>query len=258
VELFFDKYQGTGNDFIMLNNLDGKYDLDKLSIPALCDRRFGIGADGLIAIQKHKDTDFEMIYFNSDGSQSFCGNGSRCAVKYAKSLGIIDHQTRFLSTDGIHEASIYNDEISLKMHDLNSWEKGEGYYFANTGSPHHIVYKEGLQSVSINEDAKGIRFSPRYTEQGVNVNFVENTGIALSLRTYERGVEDETLSCGTGVTAVVLMDHIHHAGPKGEFVKQIQTQGGMLKVKYQFIGDRFTDVWLIGPAEYVYSGRIII
>lgn len=258
MELVFDKYQGTGNDFIMLDNLDGKYDLNKLSIPSLCDRRFGIGADGLIAIQKHADTDFEMVYFNSDGSQSFCGNGSRCAVKYAKSLGIIGNQTQFLSTDGIHEALIEHGEISLKMHDLNAWEKGEGYYFANTGSPHHIVYKDELHSTPINEDAKAIRYNSHYKEHGVNVNFVQDIKGVLCLRTYERGVEDETLSCGTGVTAVVLMDHIHHSKPEGGFVKQIQTEGGMLKVKYQFIGDRFKDVWLIGPAEFVFSGSIII
>lgn len=253
----FYKYQGTGNDFVMIDNRNNVFDKTNIElIQQLCDRRFGIGADGLILIENIADLDFNMIYFNADGSQSFCGNGSRCAVSFAKYLGIIKSQALFLSTDGEHEAWINEQgEVSLKMHDVEEVEKGNDYYFINTGSPHYITEVKDVDEVNVFEEGKKIRYNDRFKQEGTNVNFVNYKPDCLDIRTYERGVEDETLSCGTGVTASALS-----WADKSEILEgkvSINTKGGMLKVAFKrndFGG--FYDIWLIGPAVQVFKGEI--
>ncbi|PJC61568.1 MAG: diaminopimelate epimerase, partial [Flavobacteriales bacterium CG_4_9_14_0_2_um_filter_32_27] len=241
----FYKYQGTGNDFVMIDNRSNVFDKTNIQlVQQLCNRKFGIGADGLILIENHSEFDFEMIYFNADGSKSFCGNGSRCAVAFAKYLGIIESQAYFLSTDGEHEAWINkNGEVSLKMHDVENIEKGADYYFIDTGSPHYIIQTDNLQTLNVKEQGAAIRYNERFENEGTNVNFVEQKNGKTTLRTYERGVEDETLSCGTGVTAVALS--IADQQQLGASKIEIQTQGGLLKVAFKRDAAKFTDIWLI-------------
>jgi diaminopimelate epimerase len=252
----FYKYQGTGNDFIMVDNRDNFFDKSNLKqVQQLCDRKFGIGADGLILIENLDDLDFNMIYFNADGSQSFCGNGSRCAVSFAKSLGIIEKQAMFLSTDGEHEAWINDEgEVSLKMHDVENIEKGDDYYFIDTGSPHYIVSVDDVKGVDVKVKGAAIRYNDRFKAEGTNVNFVKYNENALDIRTYERGVEGETLSCGTGVTAAALSLADNQGLDAG--VININAVGGQLKIGFKREGNTFKDIWLIGAATFVYKGEI--
>lgn len=254
--MHFYKYQGTGNDFVMIDNRNAVFDKKNIAlVQQLCNRKFGIGADGLILIENHKELDFEMIYFNADGTKSFCGNGSRCAVAFAKFLGIIETQAYFLSTDGEHEAWINkNGEVSLKMHDVESLEKGTDYYYINTGSPHYIVQKEHIDQLNVKEEGARIRYNERFKKEGTNVNFVHFKNNKITLRTYERGVEDETLSCGTGVTAVALS--IAEQQQLGATKLTVHTQGGMLHVAFKREANKFFDIWLIGPAKMVFKGEL--
>lgn len=251
----FYKYQGTGNDFVMIDNRENKVDKTNLKLVAkLCDRKFGIGADGLILIENHPEVDFDMIYFNADGTKSFCGNGSRCAVAFAKHLGIIENKTTFNAIDGIHEAIINGELIELKMGNVSEIEKGTDYFFIDTGSPHYIQYTDSVQKIDIVPTAHKVRYNERFKLKGTNVNFVQKVAETLEMRTYERGVEDETLSCGTGATAVALSGAIKHglASPVA-----IKVQGGELQIKFNQISDNeFNDIWLIGKGELVYSGEI--
>ncbi|MBL4668948.1 MAG: diaminopimelate epimerase [Flavobacteriales bacterium] len=258
MKIEFYKYQGTGNDFVMIDNRNNVFDKNNLkAVQQLCDRHFGVGADGLILIENIEDLDFNMIYFNADGTQSFCGNGSRCTVAFAKYLGIIEKQALFLSTDGEHEAWINDEgEVSLKMHDVESIEKGKGYYFINTGSPHYITQVEDLKKVDVKTKGAAIRYSERFKVEGTNVNFVKFGDSQLDIRTYERGVEDETLSCGTGVTAAALSLADHKSLSSG--VIHIKAAGGNLKVGFKRNGNVFSDIWLIGPATFVYKGEFLI
>ena len=258
MQIEFYKYQGTGNDFVMIDNRKNVFDKANLkAVQQLCDRRFGVGADGLILIENIEDLDFNMIYFNADGTQSFCGNGSRCAVAFAKHLGVIEKQAMFLSTDGEHEAWI-NDagEVSLKMHDVENIEKGEGYYFINTGSPHYIVKVDDVAAINVKEAGAVIRYNERFKAEGTNVNFVKFADGELDIRTYERGVEDETLSCGTGVTAAALS--LVDVNKLTSGVIYVNAAGGNLKVGFKRDGNVFSDIWLIGPAQYVFKGSIEI
>lgn len=258
MSLTFYKYQGTGNDFIMIDNRSGIFDASNLeAVRELCDRRFGIGADGLILIENDNALDFNMIYFNADGSKSFCGNGSRCAVAFSKYLGIIDNETRFLSTDGEHEATIGNDsQVALKMHDVTAIEKGDDYYYINTGSPHYIVASDDLSKVDVKTAGAAIRYNDRFRAEGTNVNFVHYSNDVLSVRTYERGVEDETLSCGTGVTAAVLS--IAHQKDISSGNMNVSTLGGKLQVSFVNNTNGYQDIWLIGPADFVFKGEIMV
>ena len=256
MQIQFYKYQGTGNDFVMIDNRNNIFDKSNIkAVQQLCDRRFGVGADGLILIENLEDLDFNMIYFNADGTQSFCGNGSRCAVAFAKHLGIIEKQAMFLSTDGEHEAWI-NDlgEVSLKMHDVENIEKGEGYYYINTGSPHYIVAVDNVAAINVKEAGATIRYNKRFKAEGTNVNFVKYGENEFSIRTYERGVEDETLSCGTGVTAAALS--LADTNKLAAGVISINAVGGILKVGFKRNGNVFSDIWLIGPATLVFKGNI--
>jgi diaminopimelate epimerase len=243
--LSFYKYQGTGNDFIMIDNRAQIFNKDNFLISRLCDRKFGIGADGLILLEKHPECDFEMIYFNPDGSQSLCGNGSRCAVKFAHKLGIISDQTLFKAIDGFHEAFILNNLVHLKMSDVNEITFLDPDVFINTGSPHHISFKKNLADVDVLKEGRNIRYSNRYNQNGTNVNFVDlHDDNSISIRTYERGVESETLSCGTGAVAASLA---------------AATLGGELQVSFKKVDEqKFEDIFLIGPAELVFTGTFKI
>ena len=250
----FYKYQGTGNDFVMIDNRNLTFDRINLSlISKLCDRRFGIGADGVILIENTDQADFEMVYFNPDGSQSLCGNGSRCAVMFAKYLGIIENETTFKAIDGDHYAKIESDLVYLKMHDVNHYESIDQDFLIDTGSPHYIRYVDNINAIDPVIEGRAIRYSDRFSEKGVNVNFLEKVNSdTLKIRTYERGVENETLSCGTGCTAAALSLAIH--GSLNSV--NLEAMGGSLRVDFHQSENGFTDIFLIGPAEAVFQGQI--
>lgn len=257
MELTFYKYQGTGNDFVMIDDRAESFDLQNLDlVKKLCDRKFGIGADGLIAIRNHPDFDFEMIYFNADGTQSMCGNGARCAVAFSAFLGILSQKTRFLAIDGPHEAVLNGDQVELMMTDVSGIDPKVGDFFVNTGSPHHIRFVDKVAEYPVFGEGRTIRFDPIYSPAGTNVNFVQPISEnEVFVRTYERGVENETLSCGTGVTAAALV----FGSQKGQGFVKINTLGGQLSVKFQSNPDgSFSNIWLIGPAEHVFTGKITI
>ncbi len=251
----FYKYQATGNDFVLIDNRSGKYSFSKDQIEKICDRKFGIGADGIILIEKHPTLDFNLAYFNSDGSPSLCGNGSRAAVKMAASLGIIGDQTKFNAYDGDHDAQILaNGDVRLKMNDVNEVIKEQGDIFINTGSPHHIHFVQNAKTVEVVEEGKKIRYSEKYKPAGTNVNFIETQpNNTIFVRTYERGVEDETLSCGTGVTAAALASSfIGYQSPVS-----IRTLGGELSVEFTVSqSGAFQNIYLIGSAKKVFEGVI--
>ena len=253
-QIAFYKYQGTGNDFIFIDNRLEKFPVATAIIQKLCDRRLGIGADGIVLIQNHSEYDFEMIYFNPDASQSFCGNASRCAVHFAHELGIIHDSTHFLAIDGPHQASIKDGLVYLKMNDVNTIERPGNAYFINTGSPHYITFVDQIDETDVYKEGKSIRNSKPYQEKGVNVNFVQQLPEnQVYVRTYERGVENETLSCGTGVTAAALAVSLEgYTSPV-----KIMTKGGALEIAFDRLSDtQFTNIFLIGPAVKVFSGLI--
>ena len=255
--LKFAKYQGTGNDFVMIDNLDGTYDnLEIEQVRKLCDRKFGIGADGLIKLNAHPVLDFEVDYYNSDGSKSFCGNGARCSVQFAHDLGIEKHEVTFLAIDGVHKAWKNNGLIELEMLDVDEFSMTKDDYIIHTGSPHYISFVQEIDLFDIVKYGKEIRYSEKYWDEGINVNAVEIKDThTFAIRTYERGVEDETLSCGTGVTASAIAFAIQqHLEGKQEITAI--TQGGVCKVQLDRTGNKFTSVKLIGPAEFIFRGEI--
>lgn len=254
----FYKYQGTGNDFVMIDNRTNFFPKDNIKlIEQLCNRRFGIGADGLILLENDSETDFKMVYYNSDGNQSsMCGNGGRCLVAFAKKLNVIENQTVFIATDGLHHATISEDGIvSLQMKSVDAVKKTPEYVFLDTGSPHHIQMVEELEHFDVKNSGAKIRYSDLYGNAGSNVNFVkqvsENT---FAIRTYERGVEDETLSCGTGATAAAIA--MYSIGKTNLNTVQINVQGGKLEISFDKTHEKFTNVFLKGPAEFVFKGTI--
>ena len=258
MEIDFQKYQGTGNDFIMLDCCDVQnFSLSSQEIQQLCDRRFGIGADGLIQIFKHDTYDFEMRYFNADGSRSFCGNGARCAVQFAHTLNLFNEKATFLAIDGVHEAEFVDTLVALKMSDVSNWESNNNHFVINTGSPHFIKFVNLLTNHDIVAFGKEVRYSKPYLDAGINVNLVEEVAeCSLSMLTYERGVEDETYSCGTGATAVALAYVLkHNLGGKQEI--EIRVKGGYLRVQATK-EDTFSNIYLIGPAKYVFHGRVSV
>eukprot|EP00118_Oscarella_pearsei_P008069 m.40739 g.40739 ORF g.40739 m.40739 type:complete len:257 (+) comp33008_c0_seq1:116-886(+) len=255
VTIKFHKYQGTGNDFVMIDNRDNAFDKTNLkTIAALSDRRFGIGADGVILIE-NADVDFEMVYFNPDGSQSLCGNGSRCAVMFAKHLGMIQNEATFKAFDGIHQANISENEVRLLMHDVVDYETIGEDFLIDTGSPHYIKYVESTDDLDPVVEGRKIRYADRFAAKGVNVNFLEIVSDgALKIRTYERGVEGETYSCGTGCTAAALS-----LGLKSELSEvSLKAIGGDLKVSFTKKDNTFRNIYLIGPAAVVFSGEITL
>lgn len=253
----FYKYQGTGNDFVMIDNRQKKINKnDTKLINFLCDRRFGIGADGLILLENHDTLDFKMVYFNADGNESsMCGNGGRCLVAFAKFLDVIDNKATFEAIDGLHHAIIEDDIVKLQMQDVDNVEKFESHVFLNTGSPHHVQFESDLENFDIKNDGAKIRYGAPYNEAGSNVNFVKKLNDdAFAVRTYERGVEDETLSCGTGVTAVALA--MNYIGETEKNLITLKTEGGDLQVSFDKENDSYKNVWLIGPAKQVFKGEI--
>lgn len=260
MQLQFYKYQGTGNDFIIIDNRNSVFDRNNFELVArLCDRRFGIGADGLMLLQNKEGYDFEMVYYNADGNEgSMCGNGGRCIVEFARTLGLTKEETLFYAVDGEHEALVRPGYISLKMQDVKEIEQNGAYCFLNTGSPHYVAFVNDLKNYPVVEEGKRVRYNERFNAEGTNVNFIEETGAQLFVRTYERGVENETYSCGTGVTASAIVAAIRRDVPD-ESLWDIITLGGELKVKFnRSMDNHFTDVWLIGPATFVYKGVIEI
>ncbi len=259
--MHFYKYQGTGNDFVMIDDRGNKFDLARTDyIRHLCDRRFGIGADGLILLRLCPEAHFEMVYFNSDGNlSSMCGNGGRCIARFAQHLGIIDAHCTFKAIDGMHHASMDNFEVSLKMNDVSAVEESPAFYYLDTGSPHAVKYIDSLRDLDIVTEGRKIRDSERFASFGTNVNFIALENNILKIRTYERGVEGETLSCGTGVTAAALTHAIHSKFNAGAYSIPLVSEGGSLKVTFDFDGiQSFTNIHLIGPAEKSFEGEISI
>lgn len=256
----FYKYQGTGNDFVIIDNRDLTFPKkDTQLIEQLCDRRFGVGGDGLMLLENDDSTDFKMVYYNSDGNESsMCGNGGRCLTAFAKQLGIVDKQTNFIATDGLHKAAIDDENIvSLQMKDVEEVRIEKDYVFLNTGSPHHVQFVDDLEHFEVKKEGAKIRYGALYGQAGSNVNFVKQiSNTEFSIRTYERGVEDETLSCGTGATAVAIV--MHALGKTSQNQITINVEGGKLRVTFEVANGIYSNVYLIGPAEFVFSGQIKI
>lgn len=254
----FYKYHGTGNDFILLDNRKNIYSgITAAQVNFLCHRRFGIGADGLMMLSEKTGFDFEMTYFNSDGKTgSMCGNGGRCIVKFASMLGIKKTHYKFYAADGEHEAEIdLNGDVRLKMKDVDNVEFSYTYYVLNTGSPHYVKSVPHVNQLDIVAAGREIRNSKEFASEGINVDFVETINDdTIYVRTYERGVEDETYSCGTGVTAAAL---ISAHNDNGFNRVEVKTRGGKLSVEFEKISDKkFENIWLCGAAEMVFKGEI--
>jgi diaminopimelate epimerase len=260
MKINFNKYQGTGNDFLMIDNRQNIFPKeDTKLIEKLCDRRFGIGADGLILLENDIETDFRMVYYNSDGNQSsMCGNGGRCLVAFAKSLNVITNETTFIATDGLHHASILEDEtVSLQMKDVDEVKIQNDYIFLNTGSPHHVMMIDDLKNYDVKTNGAKIRYSDLYGKAGSNVNFVKQLSENhFALRTYERGVEDETFSCGTGATAAAIA--MNATGKTNANHIYLDVEGGKLEVTFERNNDKYSNVFLKGPATFVFEGEIYL
>ena len=258
MQLTFYKYQGTGNDFVMIDNRSEFFPKNNTKLVAqLCDRRFGIGGDGLILLENHPQYDFKMVYYNSDGNESsMCGNGGRCLVAFAKQMGVIENKSEFEAVDGYHYATIDAEGIvALQMKDVDTVNQYEDYTFLNTGSPHHVQLVDNLVELDIKTEGAKIRYSDLYGKAGSNVNFVyQLANDIFAVRTYERGVEDETLSCGTGVTAVAIA--MQQTGKTNNNIIDLNVEGGKLKVQFDVDNGNYTNVFLIGPATFVFEGKI--
>lgn len=257
MELHFYKYQGTGNDFILLDGREKMPELNEKQIAAICDRRFGIGGDGLMILRHYPGYDFEMKYYNADGREgSMCGNGGRCIVRFAYHLGIHRDNYHFLAPDGEHEADIdINGMVRLKMNDVNAVKQQSGDFILNTGSPHYIKYVNDIREYDVPHEGYTIRNSAPFVREGINVNFVETVNDhTIFVRTFERGVEAETWSCGTGVTAAALVSAHNETGFNQV---DVETLGGKLSVEYDRVSEaEYRNIWLIGPAEFVFEGHI--
>jgi diaminopimelate epimerase len=257
MKISFYKYQATGNDFVLMDNREGLYNsLTTEQVKLLCDRRFGIGGDGLMLLNKKAGYDFDMKYFNSDGREgSMCGNGGRCIVRFARELGLVGEVAIFTAVDGVHEATLgKGDWVRLHMNAVRAVKKDGDHFILDTGSPHFVRYVDKVDSIDVAGEGASIRYSDTFKEEGINVNFVELNGDgSIYVRTYERGVEDETYSCGTGVTAAALVG----AKVIGPGKVDVQTLGGRLLVEFVKVNEgEFEDIWLCGPAAFVFKGDI--
>lgn len=256
--IHFHKYHGAGNDFILIDNRTQNLLLDTRQIAFLCHRRFGIGADGLMLLETEPGYDFRMVYYNADGREStMCGNGGRCITAFARDLNIISDKAFFLAIDGAHHARYTSkDTIALQMNEVHEIQHFDNYAILNTGSPHYIVWSDDVAHTDVVHQGREIRNRERFAPNGINVNFAQITDDGLYVRTYERGVEDETLSCGTGVTACAIAAS---GGKTGNFHTPIQTPGGNLSVSFnKNTADTAVDVVLTGPAIRVYEGQIMV
>lgn len=264
--MHFHKFQGNGNDFVLFDNRENTFKLNASQVQMICDRRFGIGADGLILLNPSQKHDFEMVYYNSDGNvSSLCGNGGRCIAAYARLLGIVAKKMTFDAYDGTHKAIIESEivtgkewDIRLQLADVNEVEIDEGYYFLNTGSPHYVEFVSKVAEIDVVNEGRKTRESERFTPEGTNVNFVEESENRIFVRTYERGVEQETLSCGTGVVASAIATFLN----SGQKDIPVHTIGGDFRVTFTNIKDgekdKFTDIWLRGPVKLAFEGEINI
>ena len=258
----FSKYQGAGNDFVLIDHrVNTLKNIDNKLVAQLCDRRFGIGGDGLMLLLDHPDYDFEMVYYNADGNVgSMCGNGGRCIVAFAKQLGVIESETTFLAVDGPHYAKISaaGDFVSLQMIDVETVNRDGEDYVINTGSPHYVKFETAaITDKDVFTEGRAIRYNETYKGEGININFVEDKEDHLFVRTYERGVEDETFACGTGVTAVALADAVAK-GKRGTIQTPIKVLGGELNIHFNYDGKQFTQIFLEGPAVKVFKGEILL
>ncbi len=253
----FYKYQGTGNDFIIIDNREAIFPKENIElIQKLCDRKFGIGADGFMLLENSVNYDFKMVYFNADGNEgSMCGNGGRCIVAFADKLGIISSKTTFEAIGKLYLASIENGMVSLTMNDVEAIESHENYFFLNTGSPHHVTFEKEISKIDVLQKGKEIRNGSPYFDVGTNVNFVEQINEnTFKVRTYERGVENETLSCGTGVTAVAIASH--KSKKTNSNTIHLQTLGGNLGVSFEAKNNSYKNIVLKGPAIFVFKGEV--
>ncbi|MCQ6960323.1 diaminopimelate epimerase [Mucilaginibacter aquariorum] len=261
MQINFYKYQGAGNDFILIDNRRNVVKcIDKQAVAKICDRRFGIGGDGLMLLENEPGFDFKMVYYNADGNEgSMCGNGGRCIVAFAKHLGIINDVTKFLATDGVHHAKISEagNWVSLQMIDVADINNDGEAYVLNTGSPHYVKLTADLESKDVYNEGYAIRNNDTYKQDGINVNFVEKNGDGYFVRTFERGVENETYACGTGVTAVALA-MAKHDHQTGTITTPIKVLGGDLNIRFDYDGETFSNIFLEGPAELVFEGEIAI
>ena len=257
IQINFYKYQGTGNDFVIIDDRENVIDLNKDQVAHICNRKFGIGADGLILLRKEEGYDFRMVYYNSDGKESsMCGNGGRCIARFASDIDIISGDTHFIAIDGPHETIIRENKVSLQMSNVVSIECADENYVLNTGSPHYVIFNNDVMALDIIHSAQEIRYNETYKEVGINVNFVqeEKEGEIL-MRTYERGVEGETLSCGTGVTAAAIA----YAEKNNWSDKvMVRTKGGNLNLSFDKEQGMFKNIWLSGPAKFVFKGSFRI
>jgi diaminopimelate epimerase len=259
----FYKYQGAGNDFIIIDNRKGIFGNKEASkIALLCNRRFGIGADGLMLLENQPGFDFRMLYYNADGNEgSMCGNGGRCIADFASKLGIVSGNCKFIAVDGEHEATMPSSQyVELKMGQLSDLLIDDTHCFLNTGSPHDIRFVDNADEINVYALGKSIRNNDKYIKNGVNVNFVEVcSNKVLKVYTYERGVEDETLACGTGVTAAALAYFLKKTDrTEGEHLIITKTKGGELSIRFNYQNEDFSNIWLCGPAVAVFKGEIEI
>lgn len=260
MDIHFFKYQGTGNDFVLIDNRDGKFNSeDAKLIGAICHRRFGVGADGLMLLERSDKSAFNMRYFNSDGKEStMCGNGGRCIAAFAVDIGVAPkgEYFTFSAVDGDHEALVDGNMVSLKMIDVEGFEESVDGLFLNTGSPHFVIFVDDPFSVDVFKEGRFWRNHERFSPGGTNVNFVGPVKNGeVDMRTFERGVEDETWSCGTGAVASAIATHIHNKSGTN-FVMKVP--GGHLNVSFVVPkeSNRFENIWLKGPAEFVFEGRL--
>ncbi len=260
MKIHFSKYHGAGNDFILIDNRKEELSLTVNQVEGLCNRHFGIGADGLILLEDSETVDFRMRYFNANGNEAtLCGNGGRCITSFAHRLGVVDKGTHFRAIDGLHTATILSsskkgDIISLKMNDVSHWDKAGKDFIFNTGSPHLIRFVDNLDDIDVVAEGRKVRHGKQFGDEGINVNFISLIDGHVKIRTYERGVEDETLACGTGAVASALAASFHNIKPP----VTINAKGGELKVHFTKDKNTFTDIRLEGPAVFVYSGEINI
>lgn len=256
----FTKFEGAGNDFILADNRNLRWKPSSEMVASLCDRHFGIGADGLMLLEEIAGFDFRMVYYNSDGNIStMCGNGGRCITAFARSLGFNGNPFRFMAHDGVHESHILAQNgsrylVKLKMTDTRIAEIFQDGIFLDTGSPHFVVFRSLLPETDVYKEGRSLRNDARFEPGGTNVNFLDSAEDKIFVRTYERGVENETLSCGTGVTASAI---VYHATGRTDKTRiSIETRGGSLSVEFRADRESYTDVWLEGDATKVFEGII--
>ncbi len=257
MDIHFYKYQGTGNDFVIIDNIEYEYDLSHFTterIAFLCNRKYGVGADGVIILDKSDNHDFKMIYYNADGGlSSMCGNGGRCILHLAHHKGYIGEEATFEAIDGTHNGLI-RDLVSVQLTDVKDIEKGADHFILDTGSPHYVNFVDTVEDIDIIKLAREIRYNERFKSEGINVNFVAKENGGIKLRTYERGVENETLSCGTGVTASAIAYALQNESVLDQV--SVSSMGGELKVSFDYNEGIFTNVWLTGSVGINFEGRI--